>query len=374
MFMTTQASAQEGLIKQVDWTVAARLQNPDGSLSKGFAGAINAVTNKVLIIAGGANFPEKMPWEGGKKYYSKEIHILQRSGSNFSWVAHVKDTLPEAIAYCGNTATPYGVIYAGGENEKGLSKKAFMLNWNAVQHKTEVKALPDLPIAVTNIGLSHIGNVVYAIGGDQQKQSSSAVFCLDLKQPNAQWETLPSLPIALGNAVVVAQAAELFVIGGRTKTPSGISELHGTTFAYNPSKNVWRSCAAISDGKENTNFSAGAGVPLGKNLILITGGDNGNIFHRIETYIAQIAQTEDPSEKARLTSEKNALNINHKGFYRGMLLYNTLSNKWTKIDNLPFPAHVTTTATRWDNDIVLSNGEVQPGVRTPNVMLGKIIK
>lgn len=372
MLLTTQAPAQEQPVKNVVWTVAAKLQNADGRTSLGFAGAINALNHEVLFVAGGANFPEKMPWEGGKKYYSKEIHLLQRAGDHFTWNKEVTDTLPEPIAYCGNTSTDLGLVYAGGENEKGLSAKVFLLNWNKVQKKVLVKSLPDLPLAVTNIALTHLGNMVYALGGDLQKQSSAAVFSLDLNHPDAQWKTLAPLPIAVGNVLAVAQGGKIYVIGGRTKTPSGISELQHTTFVFHPEKQTWESGAAISDGKNTTNFSAGAGLGVGENFILLIGGDNGKVFHQIETYIAQIAQTENLQEKAKLTLKKNALSIKHQGFYKGMLLYNTKTNQWTKLGELPFPAQVTTTATCWNGDIILSNGEVTPGVRTPNVMLGKI--
>jgi N-acetylneuraminate epimerase len=56
-----------------------------------------------------------------------------------------------------------------------------------------------------------------------------------------------------------------------------------------------------------------------------------------------------------------------------VLLYNTLENTWTKIGELPFAAHVTTTAVKWGDDVVISNGEVKPGIRTPDVMLGRIL-
>ena len=36
--------------------------------------------------------------------------------------------------------------------------------------------------------------------------------------------------------------------------------------------------------------------------------------------------------------------------------------------------HVTTPAVLWDKKIILSNGEIKPGIRTPNVMLGTIKK
>lgn len=370
--LMTSCVAQRAPINDIAWTLVAKLQTRGGNTSLGFAGAINAVTNDVLLVAGGANFPDKMPWEGGSKYYSKEIHVLQKSGDRFTWNKSVTDTLPFPIAYCGNTATDLGIVYAGGENEAGLSSAAFLLNWNAAQNKVAAKQLPDLPRAMTNVGLTHLNNVVYAVGGDQQASSSMGFYSLDLNSKAPQWQTLPSVPFPLANALVVAQQGRIYVIGGRTKTPSGISELRHSTLVYDPASQIWQSLAPISDGKNISNFSAGAGIAVGHNLIMLTGGDNGKVFHQIETFIARIAQTDDPEEKARLTIMKNGLSINHAGFDRSILLYNVKTNQWTKLGNLPFPAQVTTTATKWDGNILLSNGEICPGIRTPNIMLGII--
>jgi len=376
MLISTDISAQKTHSKHIGWTVAAKLPSADGSPSLGFAGPINGIQNDVLIVAGGANFPGKMPWEGGAKYYSKEIHILQRAAGQFHWNINNRSELPEAIAYCGNTVTELGLVYAGGENEKGLSSKAYLLNWNVMLNKVEIKHLPDLPSAMTNLALTHIGNVVYAVGGDEKSTSSNAFLSLDLEDNAAEWTPLPNLPVALANAVVVTQKehgnTNIYVIGGRTKKPSGISELHNTVYSYHPKSRVWKSCSRISDGRQAINYSAGAGIAVGKNQILLLGGDNGHTFHQIETYISQISKSDSKEEKEKLTAEKNALSIYHKGFYKGMLLYNTETNKWMKIGELPFPAQVTTTARMWEGKIVLSNGEIKPGVRTPNIMLGSI--
>lgn len=376
LMSTTVSFSQTTDIHQIEWKTAAQLQNEDGSTSLGFAGAINGISNDALIVSGGANFQEKMPWEGGKKHYSKEIHVLQKCNNTYSWNKAVKSTLPEPIAYCGNIATDSGVVYVGGENENGLSNKAFLLKWNVAKNEVETKSLPSFPIHITNIGLTHIGNVVYAIGGDEASKSSDLFLSLDLNNSNPEWKTLPKLPIALANSVVVAQndkdGTNIYVIGGRTKTPSGISDLHNTTFIFNLKKQIWESRANISDGANTTNFSAGTGVAVGNHSIVIVGGDNGTVFHKIETYLSQIAQTDSPEEKAKLAFEKNKLNTNHDGFYKGVLLYNTLTDSWSKIGELPFLAHVTTTASLWNGEIVLSNGEIKPGIRTPDVMLGTI--
>lgn len=375
---TTDSFSQKKEVKHVEWKTAAQLQNPDGSLSLGFAGAINGVSNDVLLVTGGANFPDKMPWEGGKKSYSKTIHALQKCGDTFSWIAAVKSSLAEPIAYCGTTSTDLGVVYVGGENENGLSNKSYILKWNAATKEVETKPLPNFPVAIANIALTHIDNVVYAVGGDEAAKSSDYFASLDLNETNPEWKTLPKLPLALANSVVIAQKGQngigIYVVGGRTKTASGISDLHHTTFVFDLKNQQWKKLANISDGKNITNFSAGAGVAVGNHSVLIVGGDNGEIFHQIETYLSQIAQAETPEQKAELIAKKNKLVTNHPGFYNGVLLYNTLTDQWKKIDELPFLPHVTTPAVLWNNKIILSNGEIKPGIRTPDIMLGTLKK
>jgi cyclically-permuted mutarotase family protein len=372
------ALAQRKNVPEIKWKLAAELPpSNEQSKSLGFAGAIHGVSNNALIVAGGANFPNGLPWEGGKKKYSKEIYVLEKNGSEFFWNKKVTDTLPEPIAYCGNTSTAKGIVYIGGENTNGISNKCFLLNWNSVKNCIDIRPLPNLPVALTNVAATNIGNVVYAAGGDETKNSSDSFFCLNLDDSNPEWKTLPSVPIALANATAIAQngnaGKEIFIIGGRTKTPSGISELHHTIFAFDIQKDKWEQRADIVDGINKTNLSAACGVALGSNDILIAGFDNGKVFHKIEMYISQISLAKTDEEKEKLTKEKNELSIHHQGFDKSLLLYNTISNTWTKSGELPFAAHVTTTAVKWGNDIVISNGEIKPGIRTPNVMIGEIV-
>lgn len=376
MLFTAVISGQKRPELLIKWELAAVLPASAGQeVSLGFAGAINGVNKNALIIAGGANFPDGMPWEGGKKYYSNEIHVLQKNDGKYFWNKKIKSTLPEPIAYCGNTSTEKGIVYAGGENKNGISDRVYLITWNNGKNEVAIKSLPNLPLALTNIALAHIGDVVYAAGGDEAKNSSNRFFSLDLNRKNSKWEPLPDLPIALANATLIAQygstVENIYLIGGRTKTSSGISDLHHTTFAFDPIKKIWSTCADISDGKNITNLSAAAGAAIGENYILMVGGDNGETFHKIELLISQIEHAKSPEEKQRLTNEKNALSIQHNGFYKGLLLFNTLTGKWTNIGEYYFPAQVTTTAVKWGNDIVISNGEIKPGVRTPYVVIGK---
>lgn len=375
MLLTSEATAQKPAIT-ISWKKIARVPPQNYEKSLGFAGAINGIDNNVLIVAGGSNFPDGMPWEGGKKSYYDRIFVLEKKGEEFTWNKKVNSVLPEPIAYCGNTSTPSGIVYVGGENEKGISNKCFLLKWNEQKKEVEIKPLPDLPLRLTNIAVTNIENVVYTAGGDKEKSSSNSFFSLDLKDEDLHWKTLPNLPVPLANATAIAQnglsGKEIFIIGGRSKNASGISNLHNTTFAFDIENHQWKKCADISDGKNISNLSAAAGIAIGNNNILMIGGDNGIVFHKIETYISQIAKANSEEEKEKLTKEKNALSIHHKGFYKGLFMYNTVENKWTKIGEYPYPAQVTTIAVKWGNDIVVSNGEIKPGIRTPDVIIGTI--
>ena len=377
MLIQTEVFSQQSANISIQWENIATLKKSDGSNSIGVAGAISALVDQSLLIAGGANFPDKMPWEGGKKYYSDEIHILQKIGSEYVWNTNIKAKLPTAIAYCGNTSTPKGIVYAGGENDNGLSKKAFLIKFSSESTKIEFSDLPDLPNPLTNIFLTSLGDVVYAIGGDGPTSSSHAFLSLDLGKLEDGWVKLADLPIALANSAVVVQNGQngqnIYVIGGRSKDPSGISKLNNTLLIYNLKSKSWTNGAPISDGLNPVNFSAGTATALSNHFLLISGGDNGLTFNKIETYLSQIAQAKTPEEKEALIAKKNDLVINHQGFDRRLLLYDTLANTWIRIGELPFPAHVTSTATKWGDNIILSSGEIQPGIRTPQIMLGKPI-
>src|ERR1019366_969557 len=45
---------------------------------EGFAGSFAGVSNGAMIVAGGANFPDKKPWDGGKKLWYDTVFVLER--------------------------------------------------------------------------------------------------------------------------------------------------------------------------------------------------------------------------------------------------------------------------------------------------------
>lgn len=372
--------AQDKPVKQINWTVAATLPAVDGLEKQlGLAGVCSGISNNALIIAGGAYFPDKMPWEGGKKAHTDHVFVLQKAtGNKFTWVTAVNPHLKNKTAYGASTTITKGVICAGGETETAnSSRETFLIQWDDINKKLTFTDLPLLPIPIANACMASIGEKVYLIGGESNGIPSAKVFLLNMAAHNPQWQPLANLPIAMSHSVAVTQSNGkhpcVYVIGGRSATPSGISQLHNKAFCYDPIAQKWIALNNISDGAHPTNLSAATGVAIGANNILIIGGDKGNIFHQIETYNYEINRAKNDADRKRLQAEKIDLIINHKGFSRDVLLYNSLTNSWKKIDQLPGYGHVTSIAVKWDNEIFIPGGEIKPGIRTPDVLRGEIV-
>jgi len=373
------ALAGDTLPNRIDWSVAASLPAPglapEGA-NLGVAGAFAGWHNGALLIAGGANFPAGMPWEGGRKAYHDGIYVLKKSGSSYGWIQAMNPHLKQKTAYGASVSLPQGIVCIGGENEAGTSKAVLLMQWNEVRKQVDFKPLPDLPVPLANAAAASLGNVVYVAGGEHGGKPSNSFFALDLSEATPQWQTLPALPVAMSHSVAVVQsngkASCVYVLGGRSATARGTSDLHGTNFCYDPTKRRWAQRAGISDGTTPTNLSAGTGVASGASYIVLLGGDKGDIFNRIETYNARIAAAQTDGEKRRLQAEKVSLLQAHPGFSRDIYLYNTITDAWAKIGELPGAAQVTTTAVKAGEEVLIPSGEVKPGVRTPVVTRGSV--
>lgn len=382
MLVSCAAVAQNNKENHITWSASVQLPADAGMKKQlGVAGPFAGVSNSVLLIAGGSNFADgAKPWQGGRKIYKDDIYVLKKETTGqFTWLVPKTNHLKRKMAYGASTTIAAGVICAGGETGDATeSCVVFMMSWDAHGQDIVFKHLPPLPIPVANACMTSIGNVIYLAGGESNGKPAAGFFALDLDNEKAGWMSLPSLSIAMSHSVAIAQSNGkypcVYVIGGRSSTASGISKLHGTTFCYDPKYRKWNKLSNVGDGDSATDISAATGVPNGDHQILLIGGDKGDLFHKIETWNARIANTRDNAEKQRITNEKLALLNNHPGFNRDVYEFNTLANTWKKISLLPFYGQVTTTAVKWNDEIFIPCGEIKPGTRTPNISMGKFDK
>lgn len=355
----------------VNWRVAGVLPPASGqSRSLGVAGPVIGRLQDLLVVGGGANFPDRMPWLGGKKkYYNEVFAFRKKADGNFR--LYKTGTLPFPLAYAANVTTPAGVISAGGENEQGLTNKVLFLRWDKAADSLLVSYLPDLPQPLTNAALTSIGNVLYLVGGETATAVSQGFYSLDLENPAAGWMSLPNLPKPVSHAVLVAQSNGehtcLYVVGGRKRNVGGVSDLYASVFQYDPVSKAWSPRRPLP-----YSLSAGTGLAIDNHHIAVFGGDRGETFHKAEELIAAIARESDRRRREELDKEKAALQSNHSGFSREVLWYNTKEDAWTAGGMIPFETPVTTTALQWDREVVIPSGEIKAGVRSPRILAGVV--
>lgn len=355
----------------MQWKVAGELPPTNGQQKAlGFAGPVAGVNNGVLMVGGGSNFPDAAPWLGGKKKYYDDLYIFKKNGED-SFIRYKSFKLPFALGYAACCSTTEGVLVVGGENENGISKKVFMLQWDVTKETINIIQLSDLPFAVTNAAAVVHHNKIYLTGGETQDAVSNQFLTLDLTNRTAGWKALPSLPKPLSHAVMAVQSNGhrdcIYLLGGRKKNANAPSNLYASVFQFDFVANKWSEKRSLPYA-----VSAGTGVAAGKHFILLFGGDRGETFHKTELLITAIAAENDSAKKEQLVQQKAALQAAHPGFSKEVLLYDAKKDQWTKDGCIPFSVPVTTTAIKWNDEVLIPGGEIRAGVRTPQILSAKM--
>ncbi len=227
------ALAAGGLVSAASLSAAsAWSKRPDYPLAPGMAGLIAGVDGDVLIAAGGANFPGKMPWEGGKKAYYDEVFVL--GSGDRAW--RPAGRLPEPRAYAATVSTPRGVLVIGGENAETVLADTLVLRWDG--HTLSTQRGPRLPAPRTSQVAAVRDGSVYVAGGyapGTARVSTGDFWRLDLPQLESGWKKLPTWPgPTRGQAVMAATGDALYLLSGleMTLAADGKTQPNYLTDAY----------------------------------------------------------------------------------------------------------------------------------------------
>ncbi len=368
LIMLNQTSGQPIVMPSLHWKIAAQLpQPPNASKQLGLAGPFAGVHDGVLLVAGGANFPDSMPWLGGKKKYYNDVYLFTKNGNGTLTPLSAIFHLPYAVAYGCSASTPQGIVCAGGENETGIVNSVILLRWNKVEKKIAVQSLPHLPLTVTNAFMTSDGNKVYVAGGETANGVSERFYVLDVSDTAKGWQELPPLPQPVSHAVMILENDGkekcIYVIGGRKKNRNGISDIYASVYRFDLARKKWSKNKPLP-----YSLSAGTGVAFGAHCILLFGGDKGETFHKTEQLIAAIIGATDENKKEELIQQKADLQSSHPGFSHDVLLYDTNRDTWKTIGTIPFAVPATTTAVKWGRDVFIPSGEIKAGVRTAHIL------
>lgn len=304
----------------------------------GVAGAFAGESGGALLVAGGANFPEEMPWEGGKKVWRGAVWMLDEPEGKWREAGQ----LPRPLGYGVSVTHRGSVVCVGGSDAQRHYAEAFRLSWKDGQ--LAVGALPALPIRLSGASGALVGDTLYiACGAEEpgEQQASNRTFALDLAAAEPQWRELPPVPgkpriLAAG----AAEAGRFYVLGGAAleKQADGKvgREYLREAWSYRADEG-WRRLADLP----RPSVAAPSPAPVVQGRILLIAGDDGS---RVGF---------QPVEK-------------HPGFPPGILVYDIAQNRWSEAGTTPAP-RATAPCVEWRGLFVIPSGEVRPGVRSPEV-------
>jgi N-acetylneuraminate epimerase len=307
-------------------------------LTPGMAGIIAGTHQGVLIAAGGANFPDRMPWDGGVKKYYDEIFVLLPGES--AWRAAGR--LPERRAYAAVVSTPRGMLALGGENAEGVRDDALWLTWDGSAVRTGQG--PRLPAPRTSVAAVVLDGRVFAAGGYAPgvvRASAGDFWSLDLARPDAGWRSLPAWPgPTRGQAVMAAMGGAVYLFSGLHMLADADGKPQPTYLgdAYRYRGDAWERLADLPWSA----IAAPSPAPTTMNpaRIFVLGGVDGRLVGKVPR------DTRVPAD---------------------ILCFDVASGTWRRWpERWPDPV-VTTPAVRFRDEWWFVSGEIMAGVRTTSV-------
>lgn len=331
-------------LQVTDWDQSIVLPSLNGVPNPGLAGTFSGFVGPWFVLAGGANFPDKMPWEGGTKHWYADLYAVSLSDSIPNWLV-VQDFLPHPIAYGASIPLDQSILCIGGADPDTCYSEVFEICWH--QNRFEVdSAWPSLPYPLSNATASRVGNHVFVAGGQSSMHSEAATklfFHLDLNNREAGWQTLSSWPgdprgFAVSCAVKSADATHLYLFGGRNYQPDGTLYILDDGYDYQVETRQWRKLQGTYP------VMAGTAFPHESGCIVLLGG--------VPCLLPGSAE--------------------HPGFDNQVRVFDPQKDNLTIIGTSPFPIPVTTLVTYRAGRFYLGSGEIKPGIRAPYILTGKM--
>ena len=152
---------------------------PDGV---GLAGPVAGRNGAMLVIAGGANFPDQPRWETAKAWHDR-IQVLDLMDVDAGWRTS-PTRLPHPLAYGISLTHPkYGIVSVGGVDGTAHRADSFLMQVDPDTLEATFESLPDLPITLAYAAGALQGDQVFVFGGQEKPDSTSAsarLFVIDL--------------------------------------------------------------------------------------------------------------------------------------------------------------------------------------------------
>lgn len=349
-------------------------------LQKGVSAAYAALLDGKLIVAGGCNFPDKPPYEGGAKIYYDEILMIDTLNPQ-AW--SVIGKLPEAAAYGVSVQLDNSALWIGGN---GASKSYNDVYRVSLDNDTVVlDTLPQLPAAFDNFAGCAVNNLVFVGGGNESGKASNSVYTIRLDQDSV-WTKLPDFPgeprvQPVMAALEIDGNEYLYLLGGIFGGDADRKPMVATdVLRYSVAGGSWEKVAGQFDPISQRPFSLGGATAMAieNRYILAIGGVNYDIFldalasiHK-NTFDKTISDNERKERAKAFSLNYMTQPIDYYKFNKEYRLFDTETNIWSTLDVSENGARAGATLLPDGRTFYAVQGELKPGVRTPETWKGEI--
>ena len=360
------------------WNRLPDLPGASHSDPLGVSAPFSGQQGSYLLVAGGCNFPDKPVTEGGTKRYYDEIFLLDLSQPT-QWKEIGK--LPYPVAYGATVSIPDGIYCIGGNNSDSSLVRVAKISYEPLTKELQTTLLPNLPEPMDNLSATYAEGKIYVAGGNNNGAACHSFLMLDLSHLDKGWESLPDFPGAARVQPVLAaqQSADgirIYLAGGfqpgdKTTAP----EIPTSLLSYNPSTRSWMAESTLpsfDDGALRT-LTGGCAVAWKENKLLFMGGVNYDCFLAAIDRPRQIERAKAKRDQAMLKRlEGEAKDYMHHPiewyrFNTTLLCYDTFNKSWTPLGEHEPLARAGAGAVMSHNQLIIVNGELKPGIRTPIV-------
>jgi N-acetylneuraminic acid mutarotase len=315
---------------------------PDLPDPLGVAGPCVGVTNGVLVVAAGSNFPVSK-WQGGPKVFCDTIYLLEPNAK--AW--RTAGQLPHAMDHGTAVSIAESMICLGGFNGEVCYDDVTKLTWIAREQKLDQAKLPPLPQPCYDLSAATIDGWLYVVAGQDRAGPIQKFWRRSLKfGADEAWQELPGYPgpARFGAALITQRCRDqefLYLVGGK----------HNETFLsdvcrFDPrernANEAWKQCASMPRPA-----LLAATAPFGRSEIFVFSGSSGAGLDRLDQL----------REKYR--------------FPRDVLVYDTVKDVWTPAGTMP-EGLAAISAAQFDGGIAIPSGEICPGIRTPKCFVGRL--
>ena len=340
-------TAEENSVVEQTWKELPSLPN-----TVGFGGAFIGTYKNSLVVAGGANFPEKNEVVPDGKVWYDDVYILNKDSNEWTNVGSLK----RPLGYGAAVSTPNGILLIGGSDHEKVYADVSLLKIE--NGKVVLKSFPPLPKPSHLHVAEIIQNTVYVVCGRTSLTAGSEeniFWKLDLNKmpdqvfassPDFKWGSVEAWP---GPSRIKAMSAVqsgggkkkyLYLFGGETSVLTGDGferKFLSDCWRFDPyakeGTDAWKQLADLPDRPR----AAGGAIDFGQSHILLFGGSSG--IHLSKP-------------------------VNERPFFpNDIIAYHTITNTWVPYGNT-VEGIVTVKPVVFDEKIALVSGEIKPGTRT----------